>query len=275
LTQRPFAVIITTMAARITPEDYRELLRLTEAARSRTAEYLRVKAGSKIPSVADASLTAAREARAHLHRIFIQHQFNLLDVIVAERGHGPVSDSDTHFRGRALELALNGTFNGLSEPDYKYGDLKLIEIVRDYVLAQVMTCGVIFAAEDKETGVYIEEQDYFRSNFYKKMRQAIILGYQKRSRQLGVEVRHVILFQADDPLWAEELKADWLSIRDEMTVAIAEFRAGKRIRRSSGICRSDTSGKRRPNGYLGIRSDSVVFTKKFFELMARHYAGNN
>jgi hypothetical protein len=34
-------------------------------------------------------------------------------------------------------------------------------------------------------------------------------------------------------------------------MSITEFKAGKRKRRASGICRSDTAGKRRPNGYLG------------------------
>jgi hypothetical protein len=261
--------------ARIPPSDYAELLRLTESAKPKKSAYFAVKNKLTIPDVNDPSLKAAHQAKQVLEEIFIEHKFNLIDAIVSERGYGPISDSDTHFRGRALESVLNGSFNGLSEPDYRYGDLKLIETKRDYVLTQVLTVGAIFGAKDKAAGDYEIEHDYFKSKFYHKVRQAIIVAYRKQSKQLGINVEQVIVFQVDNPVWARQLQEDWLSIRDEMIVAITEFRAGKRSRRASGICRSDTAGKRRPNGYLGIRSDGVVFTAKFYELMARHYAENN
>jgi hypothetical protein len=261
--------------ARIPESDYQELLRLTEAAKPKRAAYFAVKNRLTIPDVNDASLAAARQAKRVLEEIFITNGFSLIDAIVSERGYGPISDSDTHFRGRALESVLNGSFNGLSEPDYRYGDLKLIETRRDHVLTQVLTIGAIFAATDKSTGDYVIEQDYLKSKFYTKVRQAIIVAYRKQSKQLGIRVEQVIVFEVDNPLWARELQADWESIRDEMIKSINEFRAGKRARRASGICKSDTSGKRRPNGYLGIRSDGVVFTARFYELMARHYAENN
>lgn len=275
LTFDRLTVNIAHMAARIPAEDYRELLRLTESARARTGEYWRVKQGLQIPDVGDSSLAAAQQAAHVLREIFVHNGFSLIDAIVAERGYGPTSDSDTHFRGRALESVLNGSFNGLSEPDYGYGDLKLIETRADHVLTQVLTVGAIFAARDKSTGDYVIETDYLKSNFYKKVQQAIIVAYRKQSKQLGVRVDQVLVFQADNPLWARQLQEDWESIRDEMTQAIEEFRAGKRTRRASGICRSDTAGKRRPHGYLGIRSDSVIFTRQFYELMSRHYAENN
>jgi len=261
--------------ARIPESDYQELLRLTEAAKPKRAAYFAVKNALVIPDPQDSSLAAAYQAKQALEAIFIRNQFNLIDAVVSERGYGPVSDSDTHFRGRALESVLNGSFNGLSEPDYRYGDLKLIETKRDYVLTQVLTIGAIFAATDKSTGDYVIEPDYLKSKFYNKVRQAIIVAYRKQSKQLGVRVEQVIVFEVDNPLWARQLQADWESIRNEMIASINEFKAGKRKRRASGICRSDTSGKRRPNGYLGIRSDGVVFTAKFYELMARHYAENN
>jgi hypothetical protein len=261
--------------ARIPENDYRELLRLTEEARPKKSAYFAVKNRLTIPDVTDSSLKAAKQAKRVLEEIFIKHGFSLIDAIVSERGYGPISDSDTHFRGRALESVLNGSFNGLSEPDYRYGDLKLIETRQDYVLTQVLTVGAIFSANDKATGDYVIEHDYLKSKFYAKVRQAIIVAYRKQSKQLGVRVEQVIVFEVDNPLWAQQLQEDWLSIKDEMVMSITEFKEGKRKRRASGICRSDTAGKRRPNGYLGIRSDGVVFTAKFYELMARHYAENN
>jgi len=256
---------------RIPPADYQLLNEYVKKAHKRTADYHKIKQSSVIPDPNSNTLKSANQACEHLRTLFFEHKFNLIDVIVAECGKGPTNENDTHFRGRILESVLNGSFNGLAEPDFKYGDLKLIETQAPHVLEQVLTVGRIFRAIDKAAGQYEIESDYYCSGFYSKMKQAVIVTYRKQAKQAGVTPDSVFVFRADDAKWAKELKEDWESIGDEMTVAIKEYRAGKRKRRKSGICSSDTDGRRRPHGYLGIRSDGVIFTRQFFELISRHY----
>jgi aspartyl/asparaginyl beta-hydroxylase (cupin superfamily) len=103
------------------------------------------------------------------------------------------------------------------------------------------------------------------------MKQAVIMPYRKVGMQLGVTPDAVFVFEADNPLWAKELQEDWESIRDEMIATIEKYKKGQIGRRASGICKSDSTGCRRPHGYLGIRSDGVILTKKFFEIVSKHY----
>ena len=202
------------------------------------------------------------KAKAYLTLLF--SSFNIMEAVVGERGYLLASDDDTHYRGRVLEAVLGGSFDGKSNPDFGWGDLKLIETKESdpSALVQVLTCGVIFTKNRKTKEYQVVE--YSESNFVKKMRQALIVGYRKEGKQLGREVTTISAFLVDNPAWASQLKEDWESIRDEMVEAIEEEKAGIRARRASGICKSDSSGKRRPHGYLGIRSDSVVITPKFF-----------
>jgi hypothetical protein len=258
--------------AKIPADDYQTMLGLIESSRARKASYFSAKDSLTIPDPADASLAAAHQARDVLRALFIDQGFTIFDALVSEHPEWHLGESDTHFRGRMLETVLNGSFNGLSEPDFRYGDLKLIETVADHRLAQVLTVGAIFAARDKSLGDYDIVRDYRASRFYHKVQQAIIASYRKVSRQLGNQIDSVFVFEADDPAWATQLQEDWLSIAEEMAETIELYRAGRTPRRKSGICRSDSSGRRRPHGYLGIRSDGVVFTKRFYEIISRHYA---
>jgi len=73
--------------ARIPPDDYRELLRLTEESRSVKDRYFAVKMGLTIPDPADASKAAAEQAVGALRELFITNGFSLLDAIVSERGY--------------------------------------------------------------------------------------------------------------------------------------------------------------------------------------------
>ena len=258
--------------AKIPADDYQTMLGLIESSRARQASYFRAKHSLTIPDPQDSSLAAAHQARDVLRALFIDQGFTIFDALVSEHPKWQLSESDTHFRGRMLERVLSGSFSGSSEPDFRYGDLKLIETVADHQLAQVLTVGAIFRARDKSQGDYDIVRDYRHSKFYHKVQQAVIASYRKVSRQLGNRVDSVFVFRADDPRWARELQEDWESIAQEMEAAIEEYRAGRRKRRKSGICRSDSSGRRRPHGYLGIRTDGVVFTRRFYEVISRHYA---
>ena len=117
---------------------------------------------------------------------------------------------------------------------------------------------MIFTAKD---GIVT---DYYKSHFFTKMEDTLLITYFKNGK-IGKEVNNVCTFSIRDTLWASRLKEDWESIRDEMILAIEGEKNGTVVRRSSGICKSDSgtnskSKSRRPNGLLGIRRDSVVIT---------------
>jgi hypothetical protein len=257
---------------RISQYDYEHLKKMEEKARMSEQRYKRLKNSLPIPKIDDASPQATLLAVDALRRIFLEERFNLMDAIVAERGYGPVSDSDTHFRGRVLESVLNGHCTGQSKPDFAYAELKLIETKTLHEITQVMTVGVIFEAIDRQSGDYAIV-DYASSNFFKKCRRMIVVSYDKVGMQRGLVVNNVFAFEGSNRLWADKLEEDWLSISGEMQRTIAQYKAGTVRRKASGICKSDSGGRnsRRPNGLLGIRNDSIVFTKKLFELASKHY----
>tara|TARA_A100001011_G_C14254155_1_gene819276 strand:- start:886 stop:1662 length:777 start_codon:yes stop_codon:yes gene_type:complete len=190
-------------------------------------------------------------------------KFTIFEPIMAEKGELASTSSDTHYRGRDLEACLGGSFDGKPLPDFDWGELKCIETKSYGELVQVITCGTIFSAISKPKGEYTIPENYYHSNFYKKMKDAILIGYLKKGKQLGCIVNSLSHFSINNPKWEEKLKEDWESISSEMVSAIEKFkRDGEE--KASGICKSDTNGTRRPHGLLGIRSDGVIITKKFF-----------
>ena len=257
--------------ARISSHEFIKLNQLEQISKTKVNAYWALKKQLVIPDKDDPSYEAFIKASEVLRKIFFEEKFNILDAVVAERGYGPATDSDTHYRGRVMESVLNGSFDGKSDPDFRYCELKLIETVGFHKLAQVLTVGAIFNAINKANGDYIVVEDYYKSNFYKKVKQALIMSYRKEGMQLGMTPDNIMPFTATEPIWADKLKEDWESVRDEMKQAITEYKAGTRKRKASGICKSDTNGTRRPNGYLGIRSDCVIITPAFFEIISKHY----
>lgn len=205
-------------------------------------------------------------AKKYFELLFLEKKFNLFDVVVAERGFLLASDSDTHYRGRVLEAALNGSFDGKAKADYAWGELKCIETKPNDStrMDQIMSCGVIFT-KNRKTKEYNVTDEYEDSHFFHKMKRTLIAPYYKKGKQLGCEVNNVASLDITDTKWAERLKEDWEHIRDEMKAAIQGEMEGTVERKRSGICKSDSEGKRTPNGLLGIRSDSVTITNKFFK----------
>lgn len=265
------------MTARIPKHEFEKLTHMVAESSKKSADITQLIQQLDIPEITSTNLESAQKARDCLKEIFFTKGYTILDVVVALSGHGPVSDSDTHYRGRVMEGVLGGSFTAKSQPDFAYGDLKLIETVADHVLSQILTVGVIFNSSKRggrKNGEYQIVDNYHDSAFYKKVRQAVIMSYRKEGKQLGMKPDNIFVFEADNKLWADKLKQDWESIRDEMKNTILELKNGTKTRKASGICKSDTLGTRRPNGYLGIRSDGVIFTKAFFEIISRHYAAN-
>jgi hypothetical protein len=246
--------------ARISAVELQKLGDFEKESLSRAKEYQDFKKSSNIPDKNDPA--GCGIAVQYLKELFFEKKFNLFDVVTGERGFLLASENDTHYRGRVFESALNGLSTGSSKSDFAYAELKLIETKpQDSTkLDQFMTCGVIFS---KSKGTYEVVDDYYESNFFKKLNTTIVVSYFKEGKQLGRIVNNVVVLDLNDAKWSQRLKEDWESIRDEMKLAIAEYeRTG--IRKTSGICKSDTSGARRPHGLLGIRSDSVGITSKFF-----------
>ena len=226
---------------------------------AKSTEFSELKNTLKIPEPSDSSIEAAKLTVSFLKTVFLEYKYSLLDAIVSVTGQGPSSQSDTHYRGRVLEAVLNGSFDGLSRSDFAYAELKLIETISKNKMCQVMTAGRIFKKTKKD---YEIDHDYDPSKFYKKMKTTIIVGYQKQGKQLGFDVNGVYLLDIENPIWAKELKEDWISIRDAMIQAIADEKAGKIKRKASGIL---SSRHKTPNGLLGVRSDSVIIRNKLFQ----------
>ena len=242
---------------------------LEPAAIARAHAYAELKTSLNIPSPNDLSDDAPVAALSALKIIFFERRFDILDAAVAERiarGEapvGPVSQNDTHYRGRLLERVLNGNCTGAAGPDFAGFELKLVETTSLHQLSQVMTVGAI----SPKTSPITTNTQYYDSSFYKKMKRCIIMTYTKSGMQLGFKPNHLFMFEADAPIWAAPLQADWESIASEYITTMLSARS----RRPSGYCSSDTSGKRRPNGLLGIRSDAVIFTAEMFERASRYY----
>jgi hypothetical protein len=242
---------------------------LEPAARERVADYFDLKKTLDIPGPTDASDDAPLAALDALNVIFFEQKFNILDAVVAERiarGEqpvGPISQNDTHYRGRLLERVLNGNCTGASSPDFARFELKLVETSSLHRLEQVMTIGAISPRSSPVT----VGTSYLESSFYKKMKKCIIMTYAKSGKQVGFQPNHLFLFEADASDWAASLQEDWESIAKEYVQTIAS----NKKKRASGYCKSDTAGARRPNGLLGIRSDGVIFTATMFERASRFY----
>lgn len=187
-------------------------------------------------------------------------KFTIFEAIMAEKGELASTSSDTHYRGRDLEACLGGSFDGKPLPDFDWGELKCIETKSYGELEQVITCGRIFT---KSKGDYVIKENYYDSAFYQKMKDAILIGYLKEGKQLGCIVNSLSHFSINNPKWKEKVKEDWESISSEMLSSIEKFKMDG-VSKPSGICKSDSNGTRRPHGLLGIRSDGVIITKKFF-----------
>lgn len=237
--------------ARIPANELKILKEIEQECLLKKPEYLKFKKENM-------HIDTIESAFDYLEKLF--SKFTIFEAIMAERGYLNSTDNDTHYRGRALELCLDGSFDGKPIPDFDWGELKCIETKSYGELVQVMTCGTIFT---KSNGDYVIKEDYHDSTFYQKMKNAVLIGYLKEGKQLGSKVNSLSHFSINNPKWKERLKEDWESISSEMISAIEKFKIDGE-KKASGICKSDTNGTRRPHGLLGIRTDGVIITKKFF-----------
>lgn len=244
--------------ARISESEYKIIQ--SWVSNARVDEFNSFLSQADLPDADDTSIESAYKTVSFLKEAFINN-FTILDGIVAVCGRGPASQSDTHFRGRDLERILGGSFDGKPQADFGYAELKLTEVNEKDNLVQLVRAGTIFT---KSKGEYNIVSSYEDSCFFKKMQSVILCSYEKVGKQLGFEMKTVNHFSVNDPRWKSELKEDWESIAAAMTQAIADEKAGKIIRKASGIL---SSTHKTPNGLLSVRSDGVMLTNKFFRMI--------
>jgi len=196
--------------------------------------------------------------------------FDLFDVVVDATGEILKNENDTHSKNRRWEKFWGGRGDGSPEPDASWGEIKLIQIVSDHTLEQVMTIGAI--SKKNENNKREVEENFEDSSIYRKLKQCFITTYFQEGKQKGHKISESFVFQVEDKKWFARIKEDWEYYRDEYRDYYSKFESGLIKKRASGIMKSDTNGKRCPNSCLGIRSDSIIFTPKFFKGVSEYYA---
>lgn len=196
--------------------------------------------------------------------------FDLFDVAVdASRGILK-NENDTHSKNKKWEKFWGGRGDNSPEPDASWGEIKLIQIVSPHTLEQVMTIGAI--SKNNKNNKREVEENFEDSSIYRKLKQCFITTYFQEGRQKGHKISESFVFQVEDDRWFTRIKEDWEYYRNEYRDYYSKFEAGLIKKRASGIMKSDTLGKRCPNSCLGIRSDAIIFTRKFFKEVSEYYA---
>ena len=253
---------------RISQTEYNQLMAETQTRIDRADNFLSVVQKCEMPNPDSANPEEALKAK-HLIETIRDNNFDIFDIAVAANGYIVCSESDTHGKNRSFETFLGGRGDGEPDPDCAWGEIKLSQIVSEHKLEQVMTVGRIYKT-DKKTKTRTISERFEDSSTFKKLKNCLIATYFQEGKQLGHKISNVFVFNVEDELWFQRIKEDWEFYRNEYLVREKLLSEGKIKRRPSGIMKSD-SGKRCPNGTLGIRSDSIIFNKKFFMEVSKHY----
>tara|TARA_R100000008_G_C3532351_1_gene139979 strand:- start:49 stop:828 length:780 start_codon:yes stop_codon:yes gene_type:complete len=256
---------------RIPHDDYKQMNEvLLPRAKSKQKEYEEFLKKLDFPDKRSSSIVEAHKA-AKVIKEHRKHGWDLVDLVNKQSGFFFKSENDTHHKNRSLEKFLGGRGDGLPEPDAPWGEIKLAQIMapnkRDefdrHKLEQIITIGAF--KRDEIQPKFIE------STIYKKLRVMLAITYLQESKQLGRKFLDAFVFKITDHDWMWRIKQDYDHYAQEYLLALAEYKAGIRERRPSGIMKSDTKGSRCPNGTLGIRSDSIIFTRTFFKEVCEYY----
>ena len=193
--------------------------------------------------------------------------YDLTDIMYhSANGFWFASENDTHSKNRLFEKFFGGRCDGKPLPDIEDGEIKLTQIVKSHILEQVITIGTICP----QNVIYNKFEE---SSVYKKLSKMLVVSYYQESKQLGRKFFNPFVFEVNNEIWFSRIKEDWEYYYSEYKSNLEEYRKSVRIKKASGIMKSDTNGKRCPNNTLGIRSDSIIFPKSFFKEVSEHYAG--
>lgn len=191
-------------------------------------------------------------------------EYDIRDLMYYANGFLVKSQDDTHVKGRAVEKALGGRCDGKPDSDFIFAELKLIQTIRTCDnLEQVLTIGAIAPGK-----VIVE--NFEESCTYKKLKSMFVATYLREGKQLGHKINSHFVFNVKDPKFFNKIKEDYEFYVKEWKKAREEELAGTKIKKASGIMKSD-NGLRCPNHTLGIRSDGIIFTKKFFKEVSNYY----
>lgn len=255
--------------ARIKQNEYNIILQETNKRKARSREFKNFLKTQPFPDSDSNNISEAYKAKALMEAIR-DEGFDIWDIAVQAKGYVVKNNNDTHSKNRAFEDFLGGICNGKPEPDCSWGEIKLSQLVGAHKLEQVMTVGRIYKT-DKETGERSIADKFEDSSTYQKLKTCLITTYLQQGKQLGKKIQNSFVFEVENEEWFERIKEDWEFYREEFIEYDRLVREGKRKKRASGIMKSDTSGNRSPNGTLGIRSDGIIFNKKFFMEVSKYY----
>lgn len=256
--------------ARIKDSEYKFLREQEQIRKERSTSFHNLISTHAFPNNSSSELSEALKA-VEIVKSIRDKNFDIFDVAVYATGLLIKNENDTHSKNRRWEQFFTGCpSNGKSAPDALWSEIKLIQIVSDHTLEQVMTIGTISKInENKKREV---EENFEDSSIYRKLKQCFITTYFQEGKQKGHKISESFVFQVEDSKWFERIKEDWEHYRDEYRDCYSKEKYGLIKRRASGIMKSDTHGKRCPNSTLGIRSDSIIFTPCFFKEVSEHYA---
>ena len=253
--------------SRIPKNEYQQILKETIIRKSRMKGFSSCIKTCEMPNAKSNDPAEAYKVKVLIETIR-DGGYDIFDIAVAASGCVVTNDSDTHAKNRSFEKFLGGRCDGDSKPDCEWGEIKLSQIVKDHTLEQVMTVGRIYKTDK---GVRKIADNFKESSVYNKLKNCSITTYKQKGKQLGSEISKSFVFRVDDPVWFNRIKEDWEFYRNEFLERQKLLAAGKIKKRASGIMKSDTMGKRSPNGTLGIRSDGIIFNKEFFKEVSKYY----
>ena len=191
-----------------------------------------------------------------LVREMINRNYNIFDIL-HDCGRGAISSKDdTHKKGREFEKFLGGRGDGDPSPDTAHAEIKLTKVDEKHMLPAknpVLNIGTIQPRGKKY-------KTYEESSCYKKQERVLVSSYSG----YGEKFEGTFIFEGDNPLWLSRLKEDYEAILSKHNQSV---KLGIKSSKSSIV----SSTFKTPNGCLCVRSNSVMWTKEFFEEVSKHY----
>jgi len=228
---------------RIKEKELKAIKEQMTIASSRSDSFVSLKNRNGIPDPECSERKATEQCNA-LVREMINRNYNIFDIL-QDYGRGAISSTnDTHSKNRKFEKFLGGRGDGDPTPDTKHSEIKL---------TKVFNIGAIQPRGKKYNS-------YEESSCYEKHKRMLISSYSG----YGEKFEGTFIFEGDDPLWFDRLKEDY-----EAILSVYKSCVKKGIRSSNSSIVSSTF--KTPNGCLCVRTNSIMWTKEFFEEVSKHY----
>jgi hypothetical protein len=182
--------------------------------------------------------------------------FNHYDVMNNYGKGAATSKNDTHSASRKWEKWLGGRGDGDPSPDLPSCEIKYTAVDERHLLTKANPVFNVGAIQPRHVR-YTRFED---SSCYKKMENMSITSYDAKTHELVDS----FVFRVDNPKWFKRAKEDYEFYLNELN---SRIKLGIRSSASSII----SSALKSPNGCLQVRSDSIMFSKKFFKEVSEYY----